>query len=253
MLIVIAINVGGGPAQAPLARLRSFATDGRMNAVRTALIVGEGGIGTALATQLRERGNDVRIWSRARGVDVTDEESIIEAAGNIGAPTDVFVTTGMLHDSNQRPERSLRDLDRNSLERSFLINAIAPVLIAKHVLPRLPRDQRAVFAVLGARVGSIGDNRTGGWHGYRASKAALIMLVRTLAIELRRTHPLAVCVALHPGTVDTPMSAPFQRGVAPDKLFKPGFAAARLIAVADALTPADSGGHFAWDGTRIDP
>jgi NAD(P)-dependent dehydrogenase (short-subunit alcohol dehydrogenase family) len=151
----------------------------------------------------------------------------------------------------QRPERSLRDLDAARLARSFMINAIAPALVAKHVLPRLPRDRRAVFAVLGARVGSIGDNRTGGWHGYRASKAALVMLVKTLSFELRRTHPHAVCVALHPGTVDTAMSKPFQGNVAAEKLFTPGFAAERLVAVADSLTPDDSGGHFAWDGARL--
>jgi NAD(P)-dependent dehydrogenase (short-subunit alcohol dehydrogenase family) len=157
----------------------------------------------------------------------------------------------MLHDELQRPERSMRELDADKLARSFLINTIAPALVAKHVLPRLPRDRRAVFAVLGARVGSIGDNRTGGWHGYRASKAALVMLVKTLSIELKRTHPQAICVALHPGTVDTPMSKPFQGNVAPEKLFTPEFSAERLIAVADVLTPADSGGHFAWNGARI--
>jgi NAD(P)-dependent dehydrogenase (short-subunit alcohol dehydrogenase family) len=157
----------------------------------------------------------------------------------------------MLHDAGQKPERSWRDLDRTALERSFLVNTIAPALVAKHVLPRLPRERRTVFAVLGARVGSIGDNRTGGWHGYRASKAALAMLIKTLSIELRRTRPQAICVSLHPGTVDTAMSKPFQGNVAPEKLFTPDFAAVRLIAVADALTPDDSGGHFAWDGARI--
>ena len=224
-----------------------------MNENRTAkfLVVGSGGIGTALAERLSETG-PVTLWSRATGVDVTDETSI--AVATMALPQDldaVFVTTGMLHDDVQRPERSMRELGADQLARSFLINTIAPALIAKHVLPRLPRDRRAVFAVLGARVGSIGDNRTGGWHGYRASKAALVMLVKTLSIELKRTHPLAICVTLHPGTVDTAMSKPFQGNVAADKLFTPDFAAERLIAVADALTPTDSGGHFAWDGARI--
>lgn len=216
------------------------------------LVVGLGGIGQALANRLRAT-HSVATWSRDSGIDPTDERTLVRAAAELDGPmlASVFVTTGMLHDDRQRPERSWRDLDRTTLERSFLVNTIAPALVAKHVLPRLPRDRRAVFAVMGARVGSIGDNRTGGWHGYRASKAALAMLVRTLAIELRRTHPLAVCVALHPGTVDTAMSKPFQRGVADDRLFTPDFAAERLIAVADSLTPADSGGHFAWDGARI--
>ncbi len=224
-----------------------------MNDTRTthALVVGSGGIGGALARRIGLR-CPVTSWSRASGVDPTDEASIAAAADTLDAQlTQVFVTTGMLHDDHQRPERSMRDLGSAALARSFLVNVIAPSLVAKHILPRLPRDRRAVFVVLGARVGSIGDNRTGGWHGYRASKAALVMLVKTLSIELRRTHPLAVCVTLHPGTVDTAMSKPFQRAVASDKLFTPDYSAERLIAVADALTPDDSGGHFAWDGARI--
>jgi NAD(P)-dependent dehydrogenase (short-subunit alcohol dehydrogenase family) len=225
-----------------------------MNDTRTlpALVVGAGGIGQALVRRL-ETGNRVILWSRSTGVDATDEASLAAAATALDDTTfaRVFVTTGMLHDDLQRPERSMRDLGSETLARSFLVNTIAPALVARHVLPRLPRDRRAVFAVLGARVGSIGDNRTGGWHGYRASKAALVMLVKTLSIELARTHPHAVCVALHPGTVDTGMSKPFQRGIAPEKLFTPDFAAEKLIAVADRLTPADSGGHFAWDGARI--
>jgi NAD(P)-dependent dehydrogenase (short-subunit alcohol dehydrogenase family) len=224
-----------------------------MNEDRTAkfLIVGAGGIGGALVDQLKAHG-DVTVWSRSTGVDVTIEPDIAAAAQLLPDTLEsVFVTTGMLHDATQRPERSMRELDVDKLARSFLINTIAPALVARHVLPRLPRDRRAVFAVLGARVGSIGDNRTGGWHGYRASKAALVMLVKTLSIELKRTHPQAICVALHPGTVDTAMSKPFQGNVAPEKLFTPDFSAERLIAVAGALTPADTGGHFAWDGARI--
>lgn len=224
-----------------------------MNDSRTTkfLVVGSGGIGTALAARLGAAGQAL-VWSRASGVDVTDEASIAAAAKALPNGLDtVFITTGILHDAVQRPERSMRELDAANLARSFLINTIAPALVAKHVLPRLPRDRRAVFAVLGARVGSIGDNRSGGWHSYRASKAALVMLVRTMSVELKRTHPQAICVALHPGTVDTAMSKPFQGNVAADKLFTPDFAAERLIAVTDALTPADSGGHFAWDGARI--
>ena len=119
------------------------------------------------------------------------------------------------------------------------------------MLPRLPRDRRAVFAVLSARVGSIGDNRLGGWHGYRASKAALNMLVKTLSVELARTHPLAAIVALHPGTVDSSLSAPFQRGVALGRLFSPDQAAGQLLDVVDGLSAADSGSFIAWDGERL--
>ena len=135
--------------------------------------------------------------------------------------------------------------------RSFAINTIAPAIVAKHLIPKMPRDRRAVFAVLGARVGSIGDNRTGGWHGYRASKAALVMLMKTIAIETARSRPNAIIVTLHPGTVDTDMSKPFQGNVASEKLFTPAFAAEQLLRVINSLTPADSGGHLAWDGVRI--
>jgi NAD(P)-dependent dehydrogenase (short-subunit alcohol dehydrogenase family) len=217
----------------------------------SALIVGRGGIGTALAETLAAR-MPVTVWSRAEGVDPTDDASVEAVAAALPAPpTLALVTTGMLHDERQRPERSIRETSRASFENSFLINTIAPALVAKHVLPRLPRDRRAVFAVFGARVGSIGDNRTGGWHAYRASKAALAMLVKCWALEMARTHPHAIVVALHPGTVDTAMSKPFQTGVAPDKLFTPAFVAERLIAVTENLEPTDSGGHFAWDGARI--
>ncbi len=218
-----------------------------------ALIIGAGGIGQALAAQMRAdpRFATVRLVGRARGFDIFDETQLATIAAAAPAPTLVIVTTGMLHDTIQQPEKSLRDLDAERLARSFAINTIAPALVAKHVVPRLPRDRRAVFAVLGARVGSIGDNRTGGWHGYRASKAALIMMIKSLAIETARTRPEAIVVALHPGTVDTGMSKPFQRGVSPDKLFAPAQAAVHLLAVIDRLTPAESGGHFAWDGSRI--
>jgi NAD(P)-dependent dehydrogenase (short-subunit alcohol dehydrogenase family) len=124
-------------------------------------------------------------------------------------------------------------------------------MIAKHMLPLLARDRKAVFAALSARVGSIEDNRLGGWASYRASKAALHQIVRTCAIELARQRREAICVALHPGTVDTTLSAPFQRGVAAEKLFTPAYSAERLLAVIDSLTPAQSGQAFAWDGARI--
>jgi NAD(P)-dependent dehydrogenase (short-subunit alcohol dehydrogenase family) len=210
------------------------------------VIIGLGGIGSALADQI----DGAIRWSRP-DVDPTDEASIARAAATIDELDLAIVTTGMLHDDQQRPERALKELDPAALTRSFAINTIAPAIIAKHLIPKMPRDRRAVFAVLGARVGSIGDNRTGGWHGYRASKAALVMLMKTVAIETARTRPNAIIVTLHPGTVDTGMSKPFQGNVAPEKLFTPALAAEQLLKVIDGLTPADSGGHFAWDGSRI--
>jgi NAD(P)-dependent dehydrogenase (short-subunit alcohol dehydrogenase family) len=212
----------------------------------TSIIIGQGGIGSALADRID---GAVR-WSRP-DVDPTDEASISRAAATVESVDLAIVTTGMLHDEAQRPERALKELDPANLARSFAINTIAPAIMAKHLIPKMPRDRRAVVAVLGARVGSIGDNRTGGWHSYRASKAALVMLMKNIAIETARTRPQAIIVTLHPGTVDTAMSKPFQGNVAPEKLFTPAFSAEKLLDVINSLTPADSGGHFAWDGARI--
>jgi NAD(P)-dependent dehydrogenase (short-subunit alcohol dehydrogenase family) len=228
---------------------------------RRAVVVGaNGGIGAALAGLLESGGSEVLRFSRSGGegghIDIEDEASIAAAAAHAskGGPVDlVLVATGVLAIEGYLPEKTWRALDADRLARSYAVNAIGPVLVAKHFLPLLPRKGAAAFAVLGARVGSIGDNALGGWYGYRASKAALAMMVRTLSIELARSRPDAVCVALHPGTVDTPLSEPFQGNVAHDKLFTPRQSAERLLAVLDSLTPADSGGHFAWDGSRIDP
>lgn len=227
-----------------------------------------GGIGRAVVEQLARSRRYASIHAGSRRscisfgahirpftFDLTDETSIAAAAASIGqAPDLVMVTTGMLHDPmrNISPEKTLRNLDAASMDRAFAINTIGPALIAKHMLPRLPRDRRTVFAVISARVGSIGDNRSGGWLAYRASKAALNMLVVNFAIELRRTHPTAIIAALHPGTVDTALSAPFQGFVPPGKLFSPDTAAAHLLQVVETLTPANSGGFFAWDGQRIE-
>lgn len=215
-----------------------------------------GGIGAAVAERLRASGRFAIVHALSRsgtGLDLEDEASIAAAAARVAegpAPSLIFVATGVLHDGHD-PERTYRALSAEHLLRDFRINAVGPALVAKHFLPLLPRDRRAVFAALSARVGSIGDNRLGGWHAYRASKAALNMILRNLAVELARTHPQAVVAGLHPGTVDTGLSAPFQKGVAPGKLFSPDHSAERLLAVLDDLTPSESGGVFAWDGARI--
>lgn len=222
----------------------------------SAVVVGaSGGLGGAFVERLRADGRHavVHALSRADGFDLEDEASILAAAERVAEgppPTLIVITAGVLHDGLE-PERSYRALSPDHLLRDYRINAVGPALVAKHFLPLLPRDRRGVFAALSARVGSIGDNRLGGWHSYRASKAALNMILRNLAVELARTHPLAVVAGLHPGTVDTGLSAPFQKGVAPDKLFTPAFAAERLLSVLADLTPAGSGGVFAWDGQRI--
>jgi NAD(P)-dependent dehydrogenase (short-subunit alcohol dehydrogenase family) len=226
----------------------------------SAVIIGaSGGIGHALAEMIESSGRFVGVHRFARSaagdsrLDLEDEASIMAAAARVVAgppPGLILLATGVLH-HGQSPERTYRAMSPDHLLRDYRVNAVGPALVAKHFLPLLPRDRRAVFAALSARVGSISDNRLGGWHSYRASKAALNMILRNLAIELARSHPQAVVAGLHPGTVDTGLSAPFQRGVAPDKLFVADHSAGRLLAVLDELTPADSGGVFAWDGARV--
>ncbi|MGQ2990158.1 MAG: SDR family NAD(P)-dependent oxidoreductase [Brevundimonas sp.] len=223
----------------------------------SAIIIGaSGGIGAAVATALRASNRFAVVHALSRsgtGLDLEHEASIAAAAARVAegpAPTLVFVATGVLH-SGHDPERSYRAMTAEHLLRDYRINTVGPALVARHFLPLLPRDRPAVFAALSARVGSILDNRLGGWHSYRASKAALNMILRNLAVELARSHPQVVVAGLHPGTVATDLSAPFQKGVKPDKLFTAEYSAERLLAVLDGLTPADSGGVFAWDGARI--
>ncbi|MFN4297502.1 MAG: SDR family NAD(P)-dependent oxidoreductase [Brevundimonas sp.] len=230
--------------------------------MRAVIIGASGGIGAAMAARLAADDRYEAVFGVSRtgrapdGVaalkaDITDAASLEAAAATVGAPVDLcVVASGVLHDGFQ-PERSWRALDADHLQRDFAVNAMGPALAARAFLPLAPREGRAVFAALSARVGSIGDNRLGGWHSYRASKAALNMILKTLSVELARTHPGMICVGLHPGTVDTALSEPFQKGVAPEKLFQAAYSATRLLAVVDVLTPADSGFVFDWKGERI--
>jgi NAD(P)-dependent dehydrogenase (short-subunit alcohol dehydrogenase family) len=217
---------------------------------RIVVVGASGGIGRALADLAEARGDVIRLSRPV--IDVDDEGSIAKAAEAAGEGlSHVIVAAGLLHRDGRGPERDWRQISADWMLESFKANTVLPALVAKHFLPRLRRDAPALFAVLTARVGSIGDNRLGGWHSYRASKAAANQLVRTLSVELRRKTPQAAIVALHPGTVDTGMSKPFQRNVAPEKLFTPAQSAAHLWAVMDGLGPADSGSFRAWDGAEI--
>nr|MDJ0813799.1 SDR family NAD(P)-dependent oxidoreductase [Woeseiaceae bacterium] len=187
--------------------------------------------------------------------DLTDERSIQQAAASVAAhgPVDaVIVATGLLHDGEIQPEKTLRSINAEAMLEVFRVNTVGPILLAKHFLPLLRRDSRTLFAALSARVGSIADNRLGGWASYRASKAALNMLLRTAAIEHKRRWPESIIVALHPGTVDTRLSAPFQGRVPKGKLFTPAYSAERLLEVLNGLDAPDSGGFFAWDGQPIE-
>ena len=228
--------------------------------VRRAIVIGSsGGIGAAIKSALTAQGAYVVGLSRSdskQPIDLTSEASIAAAAAQLsdrdpfGA---IYVCTGLLHDSESRPEKALRDIDQLGMMRSFAINAVGPALIAKYFAPLLPKTGRCVFAALSARVGSISDNRLGGWYSYRASKAALNMIVKTLAIELARTRPEAICVALHPGTVETGLSKPFLKNVAAARLFSADQSAANLLRVVDGLSPDQTGRCFAWDGSEIAP
>jgi NAD(P)-dependent dehydrogenase (short-subunit alcohol dehydrogenase family) len=227
--------------------------------IRSIIIGSTGGIGGAfMKTLAKKYGEDSVIGlSRSSGdIDLTDEASIAAAAAHcatLPSPDLIIVATGMLHDCEYGPEKSLRELDAGRLARAFAVNVIGPSLVAKHFLPLFARDKRGVFAALSARVGSISDNRIGGWYGYRAAKAALNMTIRNLAIEWGRTHKQGICVGLHPGTVDTALSKPFQKNVSQDRLFTPNFAAEQMLNVVDGLTAMDSGKCFAWDGAEIQP
>jgi NAD(P)-dependent dehydrogenase (short-subunit alcohol dehydrogenase family) len=225
-----------------------------------------GGLGRAFVEQLVADPRCARVHAGTRNshaqdhpkvvpfsFDLTNPASLEAAAEAIGATDLVIIATGVLHDETLAPEKSMRALNPAQMNLAFAINAAGPAQIARLLLPAMPRDRRTLFAALSARVGSISDNRLGGWHSYRASKAALNMLIRCLAIEQARSHPQAVCVALHPGTVDTGLSKPFQAGVKPDQLFAPAKAAGHLLAVLDALAPSQSGRLFAWDGKELTP
>ncbi|ANN61371.1 C-factor [Mesorhizobium loti NZP2037] len=222
-----------------------------------AVVIGaSGGIGTALAEMVEESGHFRQVVRLSRAsqprIDIEDEQTIRQASSHVasrGVPTLIINATGFLHGDGFEPEKTWRSLDPKHLAKSFAVNATGPALVMKHFLPLLAKSERAVFATLSARVGSIGDNRLGGWYGYRAAKAALNQFVRTAAIELGRSNRAAICVALHPGTVDTELSAPF--GKAGLAVQAPRDAAAAILSCLDKLTPRDSGGFFDRTGDQL--
>jgi NAD(P)-dependent dehydrogenase (short-subunit alcohol dehydrogenase family) len=233
-----------------------------------AIIFGaSGGIGRALTTRLAARPDMTRVHAVSRThaptgwniiphtADITREEDLealavtLKAQGPFGL---VIVATGLLSDQDGlTPEKSSRHQSLDAFEQVFRVNTFGPALIAKHMLPLMPRKGRAVFAALSARVGSISDNRLGGWHAYRASKAALNMLVRNYAIEQARINDQFIAVTLHPGTVYTGLSQPFRSNVPDAQLFTPDQSAEYLLNVLDGLTPADTGKCFDWAGKQV--
>lgn len=246
--------------------------DGPSPLPATALVAGaSGGIGAALCRRLVELRPDIRLARLARDTgrltplavpahdiafDIGDEAAIAAAVAALPddfAPQWVFVATGWLHDAARQPEKSYRALDPEHLLWAYRINAVGPALLIKHLLPRLPAGLPCRLGVLSARVGSISDNRLGGWHAYRASKAGLNMLLRNFALEMARCRHDHVVVGLQPGTTDTALSRPFQRNVAADRLQTPDFTAARLVDVMRHLRREDAGGLFDFEGLPFAP
>ena len=233
-----------------------------------ALVVGQGGIGRALLADLRQRAPHLVCLATRRPdqlgqhtaegrllpLDLSDDSSLAALRDQLTSAPPlriVLCTAGLLHAGDLQPEKRLSQVRRTHLERSFAVNAFGPLLLAQALEPLLPRDQPCHFASLSARVGSIADNRLGGWYSYRAAKAAQNQLLRCLALEWQRRLPQACVSLLHPGTTDTPLSAPFQRGVPAEQLFSPARSAAQLLDVLEALGPEQSGQFWAWDGQPI--
>ena len=235
-----------------------------------AVVVGCGGIGTALLADLARRSPQLELVATMRRpvplcgqgldgmpvlpLDLEQDASLAALAERLadGPPLRLVIhTAGVLQDGDFRPEKRLGQVQRRHLERSFAVNAFAPLLLAQAIEALLPRDQPFHFASLSARVGSIGDNRLGGWYAYRAAKAAQNQLLRTLALEWRRRLPLGCVSLLHPGTTATALSAPFRANVPEGQLFSPARAAGHLLDVLERRRAEDSGGFWAWDGQPI--
>jgi NAD(P)-dependent dehydrogenase (short-subunit alcohol dehydrogenase family) len=228
---------------------------------RSVVIIGaRGGIGAALANALEQDPNYARVIrlhrESAQPLDILDEASIAAAADSLSGTYPpislVIVATGLLHSARKGPEKSLRELDPDWMMENFRINAVGPALVAKYFLPIMAKQGPICFAALSARVGSISDNRLGGWHSYRASKSALNMLIRNIAIEWQRKNPQSVVVGLHPGTVETALSAPFKGNPAHER-FTPARAAGDMLNVLHGLKPEQSGQIFAYDGSLVAP
>ncbi len=250
----------------------------RNNSSQTAMLVtaASGGIGLALAQQLAAQYPQRRLYLTTRNnnknaelqalaaqhercellqIDLLSDADLARLVAAIEQHDDklglVINAAGLLHHGERGPERRLQDVDLAWLQQVFAVNTFAPAMLLKHLLPLLPRDQAYTIAMLSARVGSISDNRLGGWYSYRASKAALNQILRTAAIELRRHNRDSIVLGLHPGTVATDLSAPFQGNVPADKLFTPAFSAQRLLTVLAERKSTDSGKVFDWAGKEV--
>jgi NAD(P)-dependent dehydrogenase (short-subunit alcohol dehydrogenase family) len=237
-----------------------------MSKKRVVIMGVSGGIGSALLEQIKDK-SKIEIFAFSKSepkmkhenicyshIDYNDVSTIQSAAEMVskkGLIDLIIVATGFLHNENIWPEKSLRDLNQDSFEQNFLINTIGPALIAKYFLPLLNKNDKSIFAILSARVGSITDNRLGGWYSYRMSKAAINMFIKTTSIEMARKNKEAIILGLHPGTVYSQLSTPFQSHVPAEKLFTTEYSASCLLKVLDGVTINDSGKIIAWDGSTL--
>ena len=238
---------------------------------KTVAIIGSSGaIGNAVSDNLINdesigiiykfsRSMSVKENERVKNIflDIEDEESIKSSLDHVPSDTKfdlVFVATGILHNDKEIfPEKSIKDIDIDKLKKVILVNTIGPTLIGKYFIPYLRKDEKSVFAFLSARVGSISENKLGGWYSYRASKTALNQIIKNFSIEIKRTNKNAIFVGLQPGTVKSFLSKPFERNVKEDNLFTPEYSAKKLLQVINDLSPDDSGKFFAWNGEEIQP
>ena len=237
---------------------------------KVAIIGSSGAIGNAVAEILLDDDGIETIYKFSRNdpkensdrvknllLDIEDEESIKNCIKNL--PEDIkfdliFVATGILHNNNDIfPEKSIKDINQSKLEKVLLVNTIGPTLVGKYFIPHLRKDSKSIFAFLSARVGSISDNKLGGWYSYRASKTALNQIIKNFSIEVRRSNPNAIFIGLQPGTVKSFLSKPFEKNVRPENLFTPEYSATKMLEVIDNLSLEDTGKVYAWDGEEIQP
>lgn len=227
-------------------------------------VIGCGAIGQAMVNVLRHHYPEatLRTFNRSTHapvgvsehvtIDYQDEQQLSDAAHQCQDLDLVLITNGILHQDHIQPEKSIKDLTREQFHTVFDVNTITPLMIAKYWLPKLSKSKPAIFAALSARVGSIGDNQLGGWYAYRASKAALNMMIKNLSIEAQRMHPNQMVIGLHPGTVDSPLSSPFKARIHPDHIFTPMQSAEYLHQVLCNLKPENSGHCLDWQGQIIE-
>ena len=235
-----------------------------------AVIGSTGAIGNAISKKLQSDESVENVYNFSRStivesskkeknffIDIENEDSIKESVKNIPDNIKfdlVFVATGILHDNRDiYPEKSIRDISEAKLKKVLMVNTIGPTLIGKYFIPFLDKNRKNVFAFLSARVGSISDNKIGGWYSYRASKTALNQIIKNFSIEIKRSNPNSIFVGLQPGTVKSNLSKPFEKNVNSTNLFSPEYSAKKLLEVINDLTVEDTGKFFAWNGEEIQP